>query len=51
MAMTMHTTVGNPKVIYYIVARVSKRMRTLADLCLMLVDVDQRDDSITDTFM
>ena len=49
--MTMHMTVGNPYITYYIVVRVSRRTRTLVDLCLTLAGVDRRDDSVTDTFM
>ena len=47
----MHMTVGNLYVIYSIVKRVSKRMRTLVGLCLTLVDVEQREDVSTDKYL
>ena len=46
-AMTMPTIVGNWQGPYSIVKRAFRLMRMLADFCLILVDVTQREDEIT----
>ena len=46
--MTMHMIAGNLSVTCTTVKKAFKLMRMLVYLCLMLADVVQRDDEITD---
>ena len=48
-AMTTCMIVGNQSTTYDIVRRVSRHMRMLVDLCLTLVDAEQRGDEIIHT--